>query len=157
MAASRRPSRRTCCLKVVALSADLGPHASKGDSGQPYPGPRRNSPADVAATAPPTSVERRIRGLAEAPVPPAPGFPLCAMGFPRDGAALVSKEVEPGAWREFKFEMGRRRYVAQFSAAWHSLFEMFVPIDRTLGPAYRPLLRERTTALRTAHAVEIGP
>ena len=53
--------------------------------------------------------------------------------------------------------MACRRYRAQFSAAWNALFELFVPIETKLGPAYCPLPRERAIALRPEHGGEIGP
>ena len=115
-----------------------GPHhASSGDLGQ-------------SATDPPKSVERRIRGFGEALVPPAPGAPWCAMGLPREGAALVPNEVGPAPWRELEFEMGRRRYDAQFLAEWRALFE------RAVGPAYRLLLREHGGAPRPDHGLKMG-
>ena len=123
---------------------EVCPHASKGDSGQ-------------YATDPPMPVERRFRGLAEAPVPPAKGFPLCAMGLLRGGAVLVSDEMEPAPWRDLEFEMRCRRYGAQYLAVWHALFELFVLIERVLRPAYRLLLRERASAIRQDNGVEIGP
>ena len=54
-------------------------------------------------------------------------------------------------------KMGPRRYDAQFSAVRRALFEPFVPIERTAGPAYRLLLRECAGALRPDHGVESGP
>ena len=83
--------------KVVALNSDLAPHDSIGDSGQ-------------SATYPPMSVEERTRGVADAPLSPVPGFPLCAMGLPADCVALVSKKVGPVPWRGVQFEIGRRPY-----------------------------------------------
>ena len=53
--------------------------------------------------------------------------------------------------------MGRRRYDTQYPAVWCALFELFVPIERALGPAYRLRLRERADALRTDRSAEIGP
>lgn len=73
------------------------------------------------------------------------------------GAVLVSNGVEPAPWWELEFEMGRRRYDAQFSAAWHALPELFGPIDRALGLVYRLLLRVHGGALRPDNGVQIGP
>ena len=56
-----------------------------------------------------------------------------------------------------EFEIGRRRYDTQYSAARHASFEMFVPIERALLPARRLLLRERASDLRTAPLAENGP
>ena len=130
--------------RVAVSDADLSPHARRGHSGQ-------------SATDPPVSVERRIRGLDEVAVPPAPLFPLCAMGPPRRSAALVSDEEEPAPRRDPAFAMGRRRYNTQYSAVWHALFELFVPIERAMGPAYRLLHRERASALSPDRGVRIGP
>ena len=89
--------------------------------------------------------------------PRLPGIPPCAMGLPPGCVALVPKEVEPVPCWEVEFEIGRRRYDAQHSAARHALLEMFVPIGRSWDPAYHLALRERASALRTAPAAENGP
>ena len=46
-----------------------------------------------------------------------------------------------------EFGTGLRQYDTQCSAARHSLFETFVPIERALGPAHRPLLLLRILLL----------
>ena len=137
--------------KVVAPVADLGPNASQGDSGQ-------------SATVPPKSADARLRGIEEATVPPAPGYPSRAMGLPVDAApramglpALKSKEVEPAPWWEVQFEMGGRRFDAQYSVARHALFELFVRFERALGTLRRFLLRGRANPLCTDRAAKIGP
>ena len=128
----------------MVLHAYVATRASHGDSGQ-------------YATDPPTSVERRTRGLADVTAPPAPGSPLCAMGLPRYSAASASNEVEPVPRRDLEFEMGRRRYDAQFSAGRHALFDLIVPIERALALVYRLVLRGREPAACQDHGVEIGP
>ena len=40
---------------------------------------------------------------------------------------------------------------------WRALFEMFVPVERALGPAYRLLLRERASALRIPPSAKGDP
>ena len=130
--------------RVAVLIADLFPRASKRESAQ-------------SASSPPQSVAERIRCVIEVPFPPAPGFPLCATGLPPDCVALVSKGAEPGPVWGVEFEIGRRRYDAQHSGARHALFELFVSIERAMGPAYRLPLREPVSALRSGQAAEDGP
>ena len=89
--------------------------------------------------------------------PRLPGIPPCAMGLPPGCVALVPKEVEPVPCWEVEFEIGRRRYDAQYLAAWQALFGMIVPIGRALGLARRPLPRERVSALRAAAVAENVP
>ena len=79
------------------------------------------------------------------------------MGPPWGSVVSVSDEVGPAPRRGQEFEMGRRRYDAQFSAARHALSEMFVPIEHASGPVYRFLLRERASVKRQDTGVEIGP
>ena len=76
---------------------------------------------------------------------------------PPDCAAAVSEGAQPVAWWEVESETGRRRCDTQYSATWLALFELFAPMERALGPACRPLLRERTSALRSDQAAEGGP
>ena len=106
------------------------------------------------APPPPKSVVGRLQGSEEAVTPPAPDFPLCAMGPRPYCAALALKEVEPAPWREVEFDIGRRRDDMQYSAAWHSLFETFAPIDRALGPVYRLLLSDRANRLRAVRTAD---
>ena len=105
---------------------------------------------------PPKSVGKRIRGVAEVSPPPAPDSPPCATGLPADCVALVSKEAEPVPRRDVEFEIGRRRFGTQYSAALRDLFEVSAPIERVSGPAYRLLSRERAGALRTVSSAENG-
>ena len=76
---------------------------------------------------------------------------------PPDCAAAVSEEAQPVAWREVDSEIGRRRFDTRYSATWLALSGLFVPIERALGPARRPLLRELASALRPDQAAESGP
>ena len=69
----------------------------------------------------------------------------------------MSDEVEPAPCWGLEFEMGRRCYDAQYSAAWHELVALFVLIERAREPVYRLLLRERASAPRQDPGAEIGP
>ena len=92
----------SCVLpeRVVALDAELAPHARTRESAQPV-------------LLPPKSALARIQRVADVAPPSVPGFPLCAMGPPPDCAAVVSKAVEPARWWNVEFEIGRRRYDLQ--------------------------------------------
>ena len=85
------------------------------------------------------------------------GFPLRAMGLPAHYGPLASNEVEPAPWWGMEFEIGRCRHDTQFSAAWHTLFEMFVPIERASRPVSRLVLRGRPSCLRAAPSAGGGP
>ena len=103
--------------RVAFLDAELASGARVRESAQ-----KVSPPSEVGRSSP--------SGLHGGCVPVRARFPVVCGGY-----SVVLKEVEPAPWGEVEFEIGRRRYDAQYSAAWR-LFETFVPIGCALGPAY---------------------
>ena len=69
----------------------------------------------------------------------------------------MSKEVELAPWWDVVFAIVRHRYDSRYSAARCASLEMFVPIERALGPAYRPPPLGRASCSRAAPSAEDGP
>ena len=78
----------------------------------------------------------------------APPRPLRDLGLRPDEAKQVHEPYGTEAgWGE-TFQTGRAPFDSKYCAARHALFESFAPVERSLSPVYRLLLRSRGAQLR---------
>ena len=125
------PSKSESSPVQVVIRTSLPPRAPLGASKQDF-------------YSAPNCITSRLAG-GDASAPP---YLLCVLGLAPGVVAQVHEKSDTAAWRDEFFQTGRAPFDSKHCAVWRALFESFAPVERSLGPVYRLLLRSRGAGAR---------
>ena len=114
------------------------------------PGRARNAQSLEPMWPPPQRAPGRLGGKAAV----APLYLLRALGLERAELTALYGDSGQSYWWGASFEMGRAPFDSKFCAVWRALFEYLPPIERSLAPVYRRLIRLRAAALQGSSVVD---